>query len=78
MRCSSITHVSIIIKNKSKLDKLANALIEKEILTADQIDEILGIKKKVTKNASVKKIVKQSIKTAVKKPAKKKNLTSKT
>ncbi|MCM8804202.1 MAG: ATP-dependent zinc metalloprotease FtsH [Candidatus Omnitrophica bacterium] len=35
----------MIIKNRDKLDLLANALLEKETLTSDEIDEILGIKK---------------------------------
>ena len=35
----------IIIKNRDKLEALANALLEKETLNSDEIDEILGLKK---------------------------------
>ncbi|MCM8772707.1 MAG: ATP-dependent zinc metalloprotease FtsH [Candidatus Omnitrophica bacterium] len=35
----------IIMKNRDKLDILANALLEKETLTSEEIDKILGIKK---------------------------------
>jgi len=35
----------IIMKNRDKLDLLANALLEKETLTSEEIDEILKIKK---------------------------------
>ena len=35
----------IIMKNRDKLDILANALLEKETLTSEEIDQILGFKK---------------------------------
>ncbi len=35
----------IIMANRDKLDLLANALLEKETLTSEEIDKILGIKK---------------------------------
>ncbi|MGC8976607.1 MAG: ATP-dependent zinc metalloprotease FtsH [Candidatus Ratteibacteria bacterium] len=39
------TAKEIIMKNRDKLDLLANALLEKETLTSEEIDEILSIKK---------------------------------
>ncbi|MCX8058775.1 MAG: ATP-dependent zinc metalloprotease FtsH [Spirochaetes bacterium] len=35
----------LIIENKDKLDKIANSLLEKESLTADQIYELVGLEK---------------------------------
>ena len=51
--------VNIISKNKKLVDKLAQKLLEKETLSADEIKEIVGIKdKKIAK--TTKKVAKKT------------------